>query len=113
MKYRNTDKSTLNSMVLGGIVASDMEDDSIMIQFENLTRPRGGWYYQNIVINSKPTDNDSRIRVTLPHGVKALLFGSLVTVHGVLVVDSNEKPFIMAETVEDLTANYSKPLKED
>lgn len=113
MKYRNTDKSTLNSMVLGGIVASDMEDDSIMIQFENLSRPRGGWYYQNIVISSEPTENDSRLRVTLPHGTKAPLFGSLVTVFGVLVVDSNGKPFIMAETIEDLTVNYSKPLKED
>lgn len=113
MKYRNTDKSTLNSIALGGIVASDMKEDSVMIQFENLTRPRGGWYYQNIVINSKPTDNDSRIRVTLPHGIKAPLFGSLVTVYGVLVVDSNGKPFIMAETIDDLTAKYSKPLKED
>lgn len=113
MKYRNTDKSTQNSVALGGIVASDMKEDSIMIQFENLTRPRGGWYYQNIVISNEPTDNDSRIRVTLPHGTKAPLFGSLVTVYGVLVVDSNEKPFIMAETIEDLTANYSEPLKED
>lgn len=113
MKYRNTDKSTRNNIALGGIVASDMEEDSISIQFENLTRPRGGWYYQNIVISSEPTENDSRIRVALPHGIKAPLFGSLVTVHGVLVVDSNGKPFIMAETIEDLTANYSKPLKED
>lgn len=113
MKYRNTDKSTLNNMTLGGIVASDMKDDSIMIQFENLTRPRGGWYYKNIVISNEPTDNDSRIRVTLPHGIKAPLFGSLVTVYGVLVVDSNGKPFIMAETIEDLTAKYSQPLKED
>ena len=101
MKYRNTDKSTLNSVVLGGIVASDMEEDSITIQFENLSRPRGGWYYQNIVISNEQTENDSRIRVTLPHGIKAPLFGSLVTVYGVLVVDSNGKPFIMAETIED------------
>lgn len=100
MKYRNTDKSTLNSVVLGGIVASDKKEDSIMIQFENLSRPRGGWYYQNIVISNEPKETDSRIRVTLPHGIKAPLFGSLVTVYGVLVVDSNGKPFIMAETIE-------------
>lgn len=112
MKYRNTDKSTLNSVVLGGIVASDMEGDSIMIQFESLSRPRGGWYYKNIVISSEPTENDSRIRVTLPHGTKAPLFGALVAVYGVLVTDNNGAT-IMAETIEDLTANYSKPLKED
>lgn len=112
MKYRNTDKSTLNSVTLGGIVASDMEEGSIMIQFENLTRPRGGWYYQNIVISSEPTENDSRIRVTLPHGSKAPLFGSLVAVYGVLVTDNNGAT-IMAETIEDLTAKYSQPFKED
>lgn len=112
MKYRNTDKSTLNSIALGGIVASDMEEDSIMIQFENLTRPRGGWYYQNIVINGKPTDNDSRIRVTLPHGIKAPLFGSLVTVYGVLVVDSNGKPFIMAESIDDVSKHYQPSIEE-
>lgn len=112
MKYRNTDKSTLNSIALGGIVASDMKEDSIMIQFENLTRPRGGWYYQNIVINSKPTDNDSRIRVTLPHGIKAPLFGSLVAVYGVLVVDSNGKPFIMAESIDDVSKHYQPSIEE-
>lgn len=111
MKYRNTDKSTLNSVALGGIVA-DSTGDSLVLQFENLTHPRGGWYHQNIVISSEPTENDSRIRVTLPHGTKAPLFGSLVAVYGVLVTDNNGAT-IMAETIEDLTANYSKPLKED
>ena len=112
MKYRNTDKSTLNSIALGGIVASDMKEDSIMIQFENLTRPRGGWYYQNIVIGNKPTDNDGRIRVTLPHGNKAPLFGSLVTVYGLLVVDSNGKPFIMAESIDDVSKHYQPSIEE-
>ena len=111
MKYRNTDKSTPNSVTLGGIVA-DSTGDSLVLQFENLTHPRGGLYYQNIVISSEPTENDSRIRVTLPHGTKAPLFGSLVAVYGVLVTDNNGAT-IMAETIEDLTANYSKPLKED
>lgn len=111
MKYRNTDKSTLNSIALGGIVASDMKEDSIMIQFENLTRPRGGWYYQNIVL-SEPTDNDSRIRVMLPHGIKAPLFGSLVAVYGVLVVDSNGKPFIMAESIDDVSKHYQPSIEE-
>lgn len=109
MKYLNTDKSTLNSVVIGGIVA-DSTEDSIMIQFENLTRPRGGWYYQNIVISNEPTDNDRRIRVTLPHGTKAPLFGSLVAVYGVLVTDNNGAT-IMAETIEDLSAQYSQPFK--
>lgn len=112
MKYRNTDKSTLNSVVIGGIVASDMKEDSIMIQFENLTCPRGGWYYQNIVISSEPKENDSRIRVTLPHGVKAPLYGSLVAVYGVLVVDSNGKPFIMAESIDDVSKHYQPSVEE-
>lgn len=111
MKYLNTDKSTLNSVVIGGIVA-DSTEDSTMIQFENLTRPRGGCYYQNIVISNEPKENDSRIRVTLPHGVKAPLFGSLVTVYGVLVVDSNGNPFIMAETIDDLSKHYGTSLNE-
>lgn len=112
MKYRNTDKSTLNSTVIGGIVASDMKEDSIVLQFENLSHPRGGWYYQNIVISNEPTDTDSRIRITLPHGTKAPLFGALVMVHGVLVVDSNGKPFIMAESIDDLTKNYQPSIEE-
>lgn len=111
MKYRNTDKSTLNSIVIGGIVA-DSTEDSIMIQFENLTHPRGGWYHQNIVISSEPKENDSRILVTLPHGVKAPLFGSFVAVYGVLVVDSNGKPFIMAETLDDVSKHYGASLDE-
>lgn len=112
MKYLNTDKSTLNSVVIGGIVASDMKEDSIIIQFENLSCPRGGWYHQNIVISSEPTENDSRIRVMLPHGIKAPLYGSLVAVHGVLVVDSNGKPFIMAETLDDVSKHYGASLDE-
>lgn len=61
MQYRNIDKSTLNSIVIGGIVVK-RKDDSMTIQFENLTKPRLGWYHQNAMIGKKK-DNDSRIRV--------------------------------------------------
>lgn len=106
MKYRNIDKSTLNSTVLGGIVV-ERSDDSMVIKFENLTNPRLGWYHHNAMIGTKK-DNDSRIRVTMPNGINSPLCGSLVTVYGVLVTDNSGKAEILAESVEDVTARYSK-----
>ena len=109
MQYQNIDKSTLNSMVLGGIVVERAED-SMVIQFENLTKPRLGWYHQNAMIG-KPKENDSRIRVIMPNGIETPLYGSLVAVYGVLVTDDNGTAAIMAESVDDVTARYSKPPK--
>ena len=107
MQYRNIDKSTLNNTVLGGIVVERAED-SMVIQFENLTKPRLGWYHKNTTIGKKK-DNDSRIRVIMPNGIEAPLYGSLVAVHGVLVADYvGGSVYIMAESVEDVTGNYSK-----
>lgn len=106
MQYRNTDKSTLNSTVLGGIVV-DRSEGSLVLQFENLSKPRLGWYHQNAMIGKKK-DNDSRIRVIMPNGIETPLKGSLVAVYGVLVTDDNGKAEIMAESVEDVTARYSK-----
>lgn len=76
MQYRNIDKSTLNSTALGGIVVERAED-SMIIQFENLTKPRLGWYHQNAMI-CKKKDNDSRIRVIMPNGIEPPLCGSEV-----------------------------------
>ena len=106
MQYRNIDKSTLNSTVLGGIVVERAED-SIVIQFENLSKPRLGWYHKN-AMTGKPKGNDSRILVIMPNGVDSPLCGSLVAVYGVLVTDNNDTAAIMAESVEDVTARYSK-----
>lgn len=106
MQYRNTDKSTLNSTVIGGIVVERAEN-SMVIQFENLSKPRLGWYYQNATI-CKKKDNDSRIRVIMPNGIEPPLYGSLVAVYGVLVTDDNGTAAIMAESVEDVTARCSK-----
>lgn len=107
MQYRNTDKSTLNSTVLGGIVVERAED-SMVIQFENLSKPRLGWYHKDAMID-KPKGNDSRIRVIMPNGIDTPLYGSLVAVHGVLVADfDGGTVYIMAESVEDVTARYSK-----
>lgn len=107
MQYRNIDKSTLNSVVLGGIVVERAED-SMGVQFENLTKPRLGWYHHNAMIGEKK-ENDSRIRVIMPNGIEPPLCGSLVAVHGVLVADFDGcTVYIMAESVEDVTARYSK-----
>lgn len=106
MQYRNTEKSTMNNIVLGGIVV-ERSDDSMVIQFENLSKPRLGWYHQNAMIG-KPKGNDSRIGVIMPNGIKTPLYGSLVAVYGVLVTDDNGTAAIMAESVEDVTARYSK-----
>ena len=107
MQYRNIDKATLNSTVLGGIVV-ERADGSMVIQFENLTKPRLGWYHKNAMIGKKK-DNDSRIRVIMPNGIETPLYGSLVAVHGVLVADyAGGSVYIMAESVEDVTGNYSK-----
>jgi hypothetical protein len=106
MQYRNTDKSTLNSTVLGGIVVERAED-YLVLQFENLSKPRLGWYYKDAMIG-KPKGNDSRIRVIMPNGIKSPLYGSLVAVYGVLVTDDNGTAAIMAEYVEDVTARYYK-----
>lgn len=107
MQYRNIDKSTLNSTVLGGIVV-ESAGDSMVLQFEKLSNPRLGWYHQNAIIG-KPKENDSRLRVIMPNGIKTPLCGSLVAVHGVLVADfDGESVYIMAESVEDVTASYSK-----
>lgn len=110
MKYRNTDKSTLNSAALGGIVVERAED-SMVIQFENLSKPRLGWYHQNATIG-KPKDNDSRISVTMPNGIKPPLVGSLVAVYGVLVTDHQGKALILAEVVEDVTSKHQRTTKE-
>lgn len=111
MKYLNIgkDKSTLNSTVLGGIVA-ESSGESMIVQFENLSKPRLGWYHHNAMIGTKK-DNDSRIRVTMPNGIDSPLCGSLVTVYGVLVTDNSGKAEILAESVEDVTAAYSKAPK--
>ena len=106
MQYRNTDKSTLNSVALGGIVV-ERSEDSLVLQFENLSKPRLGWYHQNATIGKKK-DNDSRIRVIMPNGIETPLYGSLVAVYGVLVTDDNGTAAIMAEAVEDVTASHSK-----
>lgn len=111
MQYRNTDKSTLNSTVLGGIVVERAED-SLVLQFENLSKPRLGWYHRDAMIG-KPKGNDSRIRVIMPNGIEAPLYGSLVAVYGVLVTDDNGTAAIMAESVEDVTARYSKGCRNE
>lgn len=111
MQYRNTDKSTLNITVLGGIV-SERAEDSIVVQFENLSKPRLGWYHRESMIGKKK-DNDSRIKVIMPNGVEPLLCGSLVVVYGVLVTDSNGTAAIMAEYLEDVTARYSKGCRNE
>lgn len=106
MKYRNTDKSTLNSIAIGGIVVGST-GDSLTLQYENLGKPRLWWYYHEIMIG-KPKDNDSRIIVNLPNGTRAPLVGSLVTVCGVITTDyHSNSATILAEHIEDLTA-YSK-----
>lgn len=106
MQYRNTEKSTMNSTVLGGIVVS-REGDSIVLQFENLSKPRLGWYHQNAIIG-KPKDNDSLISVIMPNGVKPPLVGSLVAVYGVLVTDHESRAQILAEVVEDVTNKHKR-----
>lgn len=106
MQYRNMDKSTLNITVLGGIVVERVED-SLVLQFENLSKPRLGWYHKNAMIG-KPKENDSRIRVIMPNGIQSPLCGSLVAVYGVLVTDDNGTAAIMAESVDEVTARYSK-----
>ena len=53
MQYRNIDKSTLNSTVLGGIVVERAED--MVIQFENLSKPRLGWYHRDAITGKKKT----------------------------------------------------------
>lgn len=107
MQYRNTDKSTLNSVVLGGIVVERAED-SLELQFENLSKPRLGWYHRESMIG-KPKGNDSRIRVIMPNGIEPPLCGSLVAVHGVLVADFDGcTVYIMAESVEDVTSAIPK-----
>lgn len=106
MQYRNTDKSTLNSAVLGGIVV-ERSEDSLILQFENLSKPRLGWYHRETMVGKKK-DNDSRIRVIMPNGIETPLYGSLVAVYGVLVTNENGTIAIMAESVEDVTARYSK-----
>lgn len=111
MQYRNIDKSTLNSTVLGGIVVERAED-SFVLQFENLSKPRLGWYHRESMIG-KPKENDSRIRVIMPNGVETPLYGSLVAVYGVLVTDDNGTAAIMAESVEDVTARYSKGCRNE
>lgn len=111
MQYRNIDKSTLNSTVLGGIVV-ERSEDSMVIQFENLSKPRLGWYHQNAMIGKKKC-NDSRIGVIMPNGVETPLCGSLVAVYGVLVTDDNGTAAIMAESVEDVTARYSKGCRNE
>lgn len=106
MQYRNTEKSTMNNTALGGIVVK-VDGESIVLRFENLSKPRLGWYHQNAMIG-KPKENDSLISVTMPNGVKPPLVGSLVAVYGVLVTDHESKAQILAEYVEDVTALYSK-----
>lgn len=106
MQYRNTDKSTLNSTVLGGIVVERAED-SLVLRFENLSNPRLGWYHQNAMIG-KPKENDSLISVTMPNGAKPPLVGSLVAVYGVLVTDHHGKAQILAEVVEDVTNKHKR-----
>lgn len=110
MNYRNIDKSTLNRTVLGGIVAEKAAGEMV-IQFENLSKPRLGWYHHNAMIGTKK-ENDSRIRVIMPNGIEPPLCGSLVAVYGVLVADfGGGSVYIMAESVEDVTARYSKAPK--
>lgn len=111
MQYRNMDKSTLNSTVLGGIVV-ERKEDSMLIQFENLSKPRLGWYHREAMLG-KPKENDSRIRVIMPNGIETPLYGSLVAVYGVLVTDDNGTAAIMAESVEDVTAHYSKGCRNE
>ena len=106
MQYRNTEKSTMNSTGLGGIVVK-VEGDSIVLQFENLSKPRLGWYHQNAILG-KPKENDSRISVTMPNGIKPPLVGSLVAVYGVLVTDHQGKAVILAEVVEDVTNKHKR-----
>lgn len=106
MQYRNTDKSTLNSTVIGGIVTK-AEGDSIVLRFENLSKPRLGWYHQNAILG-KPKENDSLISVTMPNGAKPPLVGSLVAVYGVLVTDHQGKALILAEVVEDVTNKHKR-----
>lgn len=110
MQYRNTEKSTMNHTVLGGIVVGVEGDEMMEIRFENLSKPRLGWYHNQAMIGEKRS-NDSFIRVTLPNGMKAPLVGSLVAVYGVLVTDHESKAQILAEQVEDVTAQYYKPPK--
>lgn len=106
MQYRNTEKSTMNNTALGGIVVK-VDGESIVLRFENLSKPRLGWYHQNAIIG-KPKDNDSLISVTMPNGVKPPLVGSLVAVYGVLVTDHESKAQILAEYVEDITNKHKR-----
>lgn len=96
----------MNNIALGGFVVRT-EDDSIEIRFENLSKPRLGWYNTQAMLGEK-RGNDSFVRVILPNGIKAPLVGSLVAVYGVLVTDHESKAQILAEYVEDVTARYSK-----
>lgn len=106
MKYRNFDKSTMNSAIIGGLVV-DRAEDSILLRFENLSKPRLGWYYNQAMIG-KPKENDSLIGVTMPNGVEPPLVGSLVAVYGVLVTDHESKAQILAEYVEDVTNKHKR-----
>lgn len=106
MQYRITEKSTMNNIALGGIVVK-VEGESIVLRFENLSKPRLGWYHTQAMLGER-RGNDSFVRVILPNGIKAPLVGSLVAVYGVLVTDDNGTAAIMAESVEDVTARYSK-----
>lgn len=106
MQYRNTEKSTMNNTALGGIVVK-VDGESIVLRFENLSKPRLGWYHQNAMIG-KPKENDSLISVTMPNGVKPPLVGSLVAVYGVLVTDHESKAQILAEYVEDVTNKHKR-----
>ena len=110
MKYcnRERDKATWNTVVLGGIV-TDVEEHTITMQYENLARPQMGWYYKNISLYH-PTENDSLIAVRLPNGTEPPLIGSLVTVYGVIITDHQSKATIMAESMEDVSNNYTSNL---
>lgn len=110
MQYRNTEKSTMNSTALGGIVVSQ-EGDSIVLRFENLSKPRFVWYHTNAMLGES-RDNDSFVRVILPNGIKAPLVGSLVAVYGVLVTDHESKAQILAEYVEDVTNKHKREVAE-
>lgn len=106
MQYRNTDKSTLNNTVLGGIVVK-VDEESIVLRFENLSKPRLGWYHTQTMLEDK-RGNDSFVHVILPNGIKAPLVGSLVAVYGVLVKDHESKAQILAEYVEDVTNKHKR-----
>lgn len=106
MQYRNTEKSTMNNTALGGIVVS-LDGDSMVLRFENLSKPRLGWYHTQATLGERRS-NDSFVRVILPNGIKAPLVGSLVAVYGVLVTDHESKAQILAEVVEDVTNKHKR-----